>query len=26
LSALRLEDRRLFQRDCPELLGTADGD
>ena len=23
LSALRLEDRRLFQRDCPELRGTA---
>jgi len=23
LSALRLEDRRLFQRDCPELQGTA---
>ena len=26
LSALRLEDRRLFQRDCPELLGTANGE
>jgi bis(5'-nucleosyl)-tetraphosphatase (symmetrical) len=23
LSALRLEDRRLFQLDCPELEGTA---
>jgi bis(5'-nucleosyl)-tetraphosphatase (symmetrical) len=23
LSALRLEDRRLFQLDCPELKGTA---
>jgi bis(5'-nucleosyl)-tetraphosphatase (symmetrical) len=23
LSALRLEDRRLWQADCPELLGTA---
>jgi bis(5'-nucleosyl)-tetraphosphatase (symmetrical) len=23
LSALRLEDRRLFQADCPELKGTA---
>ena len=26
LSALRLEDRRLFQRDCPELQGTANGE
>jgi len=26
LSALRLEDRRLFQRDCPELQGTASGE
>ena len=26
LSALRLEDRRLFQRDCPELKGTTSGD
>jgi hypothetical protein len=23
LSALRLEDRRLFQLECPELKGTA---
>jgi len=23
LSALRLEDRQLFQLDCPELEGTA---
>jgi bis(5'-nucleosyl)-tetraphosphatase (symmetrical) len=26
LSALRLEDRRLFQRDCQELQGTASGE
>ncbi|OGA23243.1 MAG: bis(5'-nucleosyl)-tetraphosphatase (symmetrical) [Betaproteobacteria bacterium RIFCSPLOWO2_02_FULL_67_26] len=26
LSALRLEDRRLFQLDCPELKGTASED
>jgi len=26
LSALRLEDRRLFQSDCPELQGTASGE
>ena len=26
LSALRLEDRRLYQVDCPELAGTTSGD
>ena len=26
LSALRLEDGRLFQLDCPELAGTSSGD
>jgi len=26
LSALRLEDRRVFQCDCPELAGTTGGD
>jgi bis(5'-nucleosyl)-tetraphosphatase (symmetrical) len=26
LTALRLEDRRIFQLECPELKGTASED